>query len=260
MTHMRSLSPSPTSSVAGRRVPEDRKPKERKAASVNVNAIAIDPDTTPNAEALNRIMTYLGSILRMLSSYSLKRVDATLEPVRTKLAGFSPSTLEIIDSTIRWRKTDPGIGLTTSHLYQFITKPNDENHIRELMTFYPHVENSIFLTPGRVEKIIKGLHDLDHFKDSLNLDELVGRDADTAIAFIKVTSHLCKYTAYECTTVTNDDRSMIHVASKELHDLIVDHPDKSEEMMQFIKERHTGDAELIREYIGQDSALKQGWL
>jgi hypothetical protein len=145
-------------------------------------------------------------------------------------------------------------------MYSVITE-TDERTVRETMFHRPHY--AIDVDTNNAISITKGLHQLERFKDHPHLEELTGEDLDTAIAFLKVTDFLDssfsgENLAYEY--VDDDQDESVYIADEEMHDLIVQHYGKADDMMKFMESRDSSDPAALREYLENYTALAEGSL
>jgi hypothetical protein len=133
------------------------------------------------------------------------------------------------------------------------------------MFYRPHFSNASDLTNASPTVlpfgVVHGLHHLDRFKNHEHLEELTGRDFETAVAFMDVTAALYKHTMREQLSYKiGEGIAYTHITDTDLHDLISEYPDKADEMIAIIRERQTGDAALIRTYVENGTALREGML
>lgn len=180
------------------------------------------------------------------------------EEAQKRLYAFSDGTIELIARTSAWNKEQ---GHPRFRFMFHVITEMDEQGVREAMFFQPHYLHD--LDAIEAIGIIKGLHFLDRFKGVASLENLTGADLETAIAFLNVTATLdedvtCEYLeeSYE----DGSDDASIFINQKDVHDLIVDHYDKADQIRKFIRERDTTDAVVIREYLENHSAINIGVL
>jgi hypothetical protein len=180
------------------------------------------------------------------------------EEAQKCLYAFSDSTLDLIEKASAWNKNQGHPRF--KFMFHVITEL-DEQNVREAMFYWPHYIND--LDTAEAIGFVKGLRMLDRFKGMTNLETLTGIDLDTAIAFLNVTATLdedivCEH--LENAYVDGSDDESIFINKKDLHDLIVDHYDRADQIRTFIKERGTTDAAVIREYLENHAALNAGAL
>lgn len=178
--------------------------------------------------------------------------------VEEALTGFSDSTIDIIEKAVAFN-TEHG-NQRRKFMYSVITEA-DERTVRETMFHRPHYP--IDVDTSEAIGITKGLHQLERFKGHAHLEELTGEDLDTAIAFISVTSFLVSpfsggHVVYEY--VDDDQDESVYIADKEMHDLIVQHYDKADDMTIFMASRDSSDPAALREYLENYTALAEGSL
>lgn len=203
-------------------------------------------------ECADRIVEAVGGSM-MFDRFS----ESPLPPdgLKTKLLRFSDSTLNATDNAVAWSKQlDIPI-----HMELFvILKERSERHIREFMVCRPQMGSDGMDASGDNFRAVQGLHNISHFKDHADLSSLDAHGLNVAGAFLRVTAALDLHDL-DSVDYENDDHS-INIHDKDLQDLIVAHPDKTDEITAFIAERKTGNGALIRAYIENGTALREGTL
>lgn len=180
------------------------------------------------------------------------------EEAQKRLYTFSDDTLGLVEAAVQWNRSQGHPRF--KFMFHVITEL-DEQSVRETMFYWPHHVNDLD-TPEAIG-FVKGLRLLERFKGVTSLEKLTGVDLETAVAFLHVTATLDEDIVCEClesTYVDNSNDESIFINQKDLHDLIVDHYDKADQIRQFIKERDTTDAAAIREYLENHAAINTGVL
>lgn len=180
------------------------------------------------------------------------------EEAHKRLYEFSDGTLDLVEAAVQWNKSQGHPRF--KFMFHVITEL-DEQSVREAMFYWPRHAND--LDTAEAIGFVKGLRLLDRFKGIASLEKLTGVDLETAVAFLNVTATLDEDIVCECLESTYVDESndeSIFINQKDLHDLIVDHYDKADQIRRFIKERDTTDAAVIREYLEDHAALNAGML
>lgn len=203
--------------------------------------------------------TEMAEILILELGHSFERrygVDPQM--LQKKLSTLSEDTLEIITRASAWsnKLPMPRTKFMNETIYEC-----DEALIRSYMSLRPHFSRAINVPDSSSTRIIQGLHHLEYFKDHDELAGLTGEDLDTAKALLNVTAYLCQYAPESgILSIEDDGYDSIRIASQDLHDLVVEYPEKADMITGFIAERCTGDAGLIRAYIEDGTALDEGIL
>jgi hypothetical protein len=180
------------------------------------------------------------------------------EEAQVCLYAFSDTALSLIEKASSWNKSQ---GRPRFRFMFHVITELDEQSVREVMFYWPHYLHD--LDTAEAIGIVKGLRLLDRFKGTTSLEKLTGVDLETAIAFLNVTATLDEDVTCECLEsayVDDSNDESIFINKKELHDLIVDHYDKADQISNFIRERDTTDAAVIREYLESHAALNTGTL
>jgi hypothetical protein len=243
------LTPEPRVNKLGHTVTKHVKPN---TPTITFRSMVPAPSAGPDAYR-NKLMDSIMDAISISFGYS----GTPPHKLHAKLDGFSTDTLEIIGNTCAWSKQLP---VPVSRVMFEILNDEDEPLIREVMSCLPFIDRDINLPAAAGVRIIAGLHHLDHFKDHEDLAVLEEHDFKTAVAFINVTAYLVQYAESESLMMSSDGTGSYHLANADLHDLIVTHPDKADQMIKIISERTTGDAALIRSYVENGTALREGAL
>lgn len=177
--------------------------------------------------------------------------------LRIKLRSFSDSTIEIISQTAAWNRNQKN--LRYRYMYSVLTECS-EVMVREMMFHRPHFVQDINTTEAM--EAIHGLHMLEYFKDTHpKLEDLTGRDLEVAKAYLNVTAALHEHAERESLTDgEGPEQYTMYINDKKLSDCIIAHPEMSEAMVRFIMDRNTGDSDLIRAYVQDGTALRDGIL
>jgi hypothetical protein len=171
---------------------------------------------------------------------------------------FGDDTLRLVEVAVQWNKFQ---GHPRLKFMLHVITGLDEQSVREAMFYWPRHVND--LDTDEAIGFVKGLRLLERFKGVNSLEKLTGVDLETAIAFLNVTATLDEDIVCECLEsayVDDSNTASVFINQKDLHDLIVDHYDKADQIRWFIRERDTTDAAAIREYLENHTSLNAGTL
>lgn len=174
------------------------------------------------------------------------------------LSRLDNSTLDLVDRACDWNSAQ---GFPRFKFMFHVITRLDESTMREVLFYFPSYRGD--QDTDEAIGYVMGLHSLAYFSGMKNLDTLTGEDFEVAAAFLNITATLDESFARECLEEEyseGDNLPSIFINNDVLHDLIVDHYDKAEQIIQFIRERDTEDASVIREYLEKHSALSTGIL
>lgn len=179
------------------------------------------------------------------------------DEARRSLGRFEESTLELIE---RVSLSNASKGHPHFKFMLHVITALDERDTREVMFFFPHYLGDI--DTEEAIGYVKGLRILDRFKDVPRLEELTGKDFTTAVAFLNITATMDEDVT--CEYLENDhvesDIPSVYINDKALHDLIVEHYEKAEQIRRFIWDRRITDPAVIREHLSSHSSLSSGTL
>lgn len=243
------LTPEPRVNKLGHTVIKHVNPNKR---TMQIRVMMPAPAAGPDPYR-NKLTDEIMSAMSTGFSYS----NTPPQKIEARLAGFSTRTLEIIDKACAWNRQRP---MPTPRTIFETLRDEPETVIREFMSYLPFIDEEINLPQAAGVRITAGLHHLPYFKDHDDLSALEERGFETAVAFINVTAYLVQYAESDSLMMSSDGTGSYHLADADLHDLIVAHPDKADQMIKIISERKTGDAALIRAYIENGTALREGAL
>ena len=171
--------------------------------------------------------------------------------LRRVISGFSDNTIQVIQENLHREQ-----GEQQKTMYSLLMT-SSEDTIREYLRLVPHgMEN---VSTGQLLAMINGLYFLAHFRGCRRLEELTGRDLQVAQAFLTVTAALYEASGetvlnYHGSEDGNDDA--LYVFAEAFHDLIVANSDRASDIAECISERQTGDTEAIREYLANETVLR----
>lgn len=179
------------------------------------------------------------------------------DDLRKRINTLSDSTLEIAHATTEWSRQRT---MTVEDLIDIAIMFTDEPQTREALFYRPLIDAD-GADPVLILGAITGLHWVDRFRRYERLEDLTGHDRDTAVAFINVTIALHQHTDREQLDPTpRNGIAGAVLVDLELHDIITETPDKSDQIIEFIAERKNADPEALREYFRNDTALREGSL
>lgn len=136
----------------------------------------------------------------------------------------------------------------------------DERQARETLYFLPCMENWVD-TEGVIHHV-RGLHQLDMFKDMETTEGITGKNHHVASAILKLAPMLSDDIESECLTFgETDGHTWIAVTNPDFLALVTEHPDKADMMADFIAERDfMCSVSQIRSYVENDTPLRDGIL
>jgi hypothetical protein len=243
--------PEPRVNKLGHTVTKHVKPQTPNALPLfNVPAPSVRTGNHREARA-DRIVDEIGNAM-VFDRFSESPLSP--EDMKVKLMTFSARTLEVTEAAIAWNRQRY---LPNAVELFLVIKDHSEKRIREFMVCRPQMDESSIDPTSDNFRAIQGLHNIDYFK-GYDLSALDEHMLGVARAFLRVTAALDEHDL-DSVDYENDDHS-INIHDKELQDLIVAHPDKTDEITSFIADRKTGNAALIRAYIENGTALREGTL
>lgn len=136
----------------------------------------------------------------------------------------------------------------------------DERQAREMLYFLPCMEN--WVDTEETIHHIRGLHQLDMFKDRDTTEGITGKEHHVASAILKLGPMLSDDIQSECMTFgETDGQDWVAVTNPEFLALVTDHPDKADMMADFIAERDfMCSVSQVRAYVENDTPLRDGIL
>lgn len=174
--------------------------------------------------------------------------------VREALNGFGDTTLDLISTTAAWHRSKflPRLRFMFSVLTEL-----DEPAVREVISMTPLFLDD--LETGDIIGLSLGLRHVGHFNGQ-KLEDLTGRDRELAADLINVAAGVYVNLGVDALEDADDEDSdsTRHVRS-DLADLIASNPGQAVAIRDFIRDRDSADAELIREYL-QIGVLREGVL
>ena len=169
---------------------------------------------------------------------------------------FSDKTIELIANTVEWYTAQTGP--EREFAYSMLTE-YDESSVRRFMLFLPQFTTDFDTYESR--EVITGLAHLERFKDQPQIDFLTGEEFNIAVAFLNVTAALYdrmddKYLAFY------DDRENPagYIKDTRYQEFVIQNYRQSDAIAQYIRERGIVDAEAIKDYLDNGTALNTGVL
>lgn len=229
-------------------VPEARLDKNNRMVTRHVlpdapaaSGKSIAPSPTVHTTASKRGLKTLNALADRTQGINLA--------LRTMFAGYSISTLEIIDNH------DQNVRkLSLTDMYNVFNNENEVS-IREYYAFAVDAfesEDDIFTT----QRCIRGVR---HYFPAEKMPDLTKASPELQEKFrplIRIASIVHYWMAEEHPAAEQEhdsEKRIVNViANKELVDLIMSHPDRGEDIAEFIKSRDSIDVPLIREMLEGD--------
>jgi hypothetical protein len=184
--------------------------------------------------------------------------------IRNRMLQWDDSTLQAIEDALNWNDaTDSNRGSVIDGIVEGGRESIIKERLRYLPAFSPDTEE------GPAFEMIRGLNFIEHFHGH-DISEMDGEKFELAKAYLRVTEAIIYGTDHH--DALNDspsgkNRSIMafaitgrFIADPELSDLIAEYPEKAAMMADFIYEREMTDAVLIRKYIEDGTALREGML
>lgn len=176
--------------------------------------------------------------------------NATVAEFQAMLRAMHPETLECLQQHM----TDDDESTFISDLIFDVRA--SELALREVLTF-----RNVFDTdwePNIVLPFVKGLHCYDIFAGHPDLSKLDGINLETARSLCIVAS-MIRYSS-EVSGNTAADKKGLFISNEHLVRIVLDHPQRGADIADFIDERRTTDAQLLRQYLANPTALRVGEL
>lgn len=248
----------------------------------NKNGVPVKKWVTPQTDASSRVAIpapfvnadYIAKERRVWTLYArLSQMPRQYKPkpsikhdneVRKRIVQFDDSTLQVIEDALNWNDaTKSNRGSVIDGIVEGGRESIIKERLRYLPAFSPDTEE------GPAYEMIRGLNFIEHFHGH-DISELDGERFELAKAFLRVTEAIIYGTDNH--EALNDspsgkNRSIMafaitgrFIADPDLADLIAEYPEKAGMMADFIYEREMTDAALLRQYVENDGALRDGML
>jgi hypothetical protein len=144
-------------------------------------------------------------------------------------------------------------------MYSRITTDN-VGSLREDFTYMPLFDNDTMHSD--MVDMIHGLREHEYFKGKGDLDQLTGVDREIAEGMLRITEasdlHIVNRMNLKHDWAYN--YSVLYLDNKDLVNLVVEFPEKVDDMIAFIKDRSSNDPEQMRDYLSNGTALRDGVL
>jgi hypothetical protein len=211
---------------------------------------------TPTLLLPSRRKQIIDSIMRDLaSSGTLGKLRNN--QLRERIETLSDSTLAIVESTAAWSRQRANPIPSFIDIAIMFT---NESLTREALFFRPLIDADD-ADPVLVLGAVTGLHWIDRFRRYERLEYLTGHDLETAVAFINITIALHEHTEREQLDPTpRNNVAGAVLIDQDLHEIIATSPNKADKIIQFIIERKSADPGALRDYLNNETVLRDGTL